>query len=276
MKKETRTIVFDENLNIEAYLLEGIVQPFPNHFHEFYVIGLMERGNRYLQCLHREYSLIRNDMILFNPEDNHGCAQLGEETLFYRGLNISQDIMLNLVEDITGERRLPRFMHNVLIDEDAKSYFQHLHTMIMNGSQEFEKEEYLYLLVAHLLQHYAKPFDTFTPECNHEIEKACEYMETNFARRITLDELIQITHLSKSTLLRAFTKHKGVTPYRYLETIRINKSRKLLEQGLQPAEVAYQTGFSDQSHFTNYFSSFTGLTPGAYRDIFNKGYSNEK
>ena len=34
MKKETRTVVYDDELRIEAYRFEGIVQPFPNHFHE--------------------------------------------------------------------------------------------------------------------------------------------------------------------------------------------------------------------------------------------------
>ena len=42
MKKETRTIVYDDALQLEAYHLEGIVQAFPNHFHEYYVIGLMD------------------------------------------------------------------------------------------------------------------------------------------------------------------------------------------------------------------------------------------
>ncbi|MEG0076488.1 AraC family transcriptional regulator [Anaerorhabdus sp.] len=268
MKKETRTIVYDEKLKIEAYLLEGIVQPFPNHFHEFYVLGLMENGHRYLNCRHLEYSLSKSDMILFNPNDNHGCAPIGDETLYYRGLNIPQDSMLDIVEDITGQRKLPVFMKNVILDEDAKSYYQPLHEMIMQGSTEFEKEEYLYLLLSHLLQNYAQPFDVITPKSNNELEKACDYIEKNYAKRISLDEICQIANLSKSSLLRAFTKIKGVTPYRYLETIRINESRKLLEKGIQPIDVAQQTGFSDQSHFTNYFSSFTGLTPGAYREIF--------
>ena len=74
--------------------------------------------------------------------------------------------------------------------------------------------------------------------------------------------------MSKSTLLRAFAKSKGVTPYSYLENIRIGKAKKLLEQGVPPIEAALQTGFSDQSHFTNYFNRFIGLAPGIYRDIF--------
>ena len=79
----------------------------------------------------------------------------------------------------------------------------------------------------------------------------------------------------RQTLLRAFTKSKGVTPYRYLENIRINEAKKLLVQGTVPADAAIQTGFSDQSHFTNYFSSFIGLAPGIYQDIFTCNHKKE-
>ena len=41
MKKEIRTVVYDEDLRLEAYRFVGIVQPFPNHFHEHYVIGFV-------------------------------------------------------------------------------------------------------------------------------------------------------------------------------------------------------------------------------------------
>ena len=37
---------------------------------------------------------------------------------------------------------------------------------------------------------------------------------------------------------------------------------------MAPVEAAMHTGFTDQSHFSNYFSSFIGLAPGAYREIF--------
>ena len=93
-------------------------------------------------------------------------------------------------------------------------------------------------------------------------------MERRYAERICLDQLCRCAGLSKSTLLRAFAKEKGVTPYRYLENIRIGRARRLLEQGVPLVEAAIQTGFSDQSHFTNCFGRLIGLTPGIYRDIF--------
>lgn len=39
MRKEIKTVVYDDELRLEAYRFEGVVQPFPNHFHEYYVMG---------------------------------------------------------------------------------------------------------------------------------------------------------------------------------------------------------------------------------------------
>lgn len=82
--------------------------------------------------------------------------------------------------------------------------------------------------------------------------------------------------LSKSTLMRKFGISKGLTPYRYLESIRINEGKKLLEKGLFPAQAAACTGFCDQSHFTNFFRSFIGLAPGAYRNMVLKGKGTQE
>ena len=101
-------------------------------------------------------------------------------------------------------------------------------------------------------------------------------MEAHFAEHISLEDICRYAGLSKSALCRAFLKEKGITPYRYLENVRVNEARRLLEQGTAPLEAAVRTGFSDQSHFTNYFSRFTGLAPGVYRDMFREKKKEEK
>lgn len=85
MKKETRTVVYDDELRIEAYRFEGIVQPFPSHFHEHYVIGFVEKGERVLSCRDREYSIEEGSIVLFNPGDSHACVQSDGGTFDYRG-----------------------------------------------------------------------------------------------------------------------------------------------------------------------------------------------
>lgn len=268
MKKEIRTVVYDDELHIEAYRFEGIVQPFPNHFHDYYVIGFVEDGERVLSCKNREYDIKKGDVLLFNPGDSHACVQSDDGTLDYRGINITKEVMLDLAEEVTGRRDLPGFSQNVIFDEEITCYLRPLHELVMKGSCEFGKEESLLLLISLLIQKYGQPFESCIPECRDEIEKACAFMEQHYAERIYLAEIARCAGLSKSALLRAFTRSKGVTPYSYLENIRIGKAKKLLEQGVPPVEVALRTGFSDQSHFTNYWSRFIGLSPGAYREMF--------
>lgn len=268
MKKGTRTVVCDDELRIEASRFEGIVQPFPNHFHEYYVIGLVEEGERVLSCKHQEYVIRKGTIVLFNPGDNHACGQRDGGAWDYRGFHIAKEVMLDLTEEITGRRALPGFSPNVVLDEEAACCLRALHTLVLKGSREFDKEETLLLLISLLIRRYGRPFERCVPECREEIERACAFMEAHYHRRICLDQICRCAGLSKSTLLRAFVRSKGVTPYSYLENIRVGKAKKLLEQGVPPVEAALRTGFSDQSHFTNYFNRFIGLTPGAYREMF--------
>ncbi len=274
MRQEIRTVCYDDDLHLEAYRFEGITQPFPNHFHDYYVIGFMETGTRCLSCKNREYTIEPGNILLFNPNDSHSCVQCDGKTLDYRGLNISKETMQALIEEITGQRILLEFSENVIKNDELNGYLHSLHQAIMDGSKEFEKEELLLLLIATLIEQYGRPFASCIPACDREIESACSFMSSHFSEHVTLDKLCRHVGLSKSTLLRAFTKSKGITPYRYLQTIRINKAKELLEQGVSPIDAAMQTGFSDQSHFSNFFSMFIGLSPAAYRRIFKENDKN--
>lgn len=270
MKKEIRTTCFDNKLGVEAYRLEGIVQPFPNHLHEYYVIGYMVSGERYLSCKNKEYILREGEMVLFNPGDNHACDQVGINPLHYLGMNISKTVMQGLIKEITNGEELPYFAPTVILDKEVAEYFRILHENVMNDSGEFENDELLFFMISILLKRYHEPFLEKEIEIDKEIEEICEFLKTHYAETITLEELCSHGGISKSSLLRAFTKAKGMTPYRYLQSVRIGAARKLLEKGNSLIDTALKTGFSDQSHFSRFFNMFIGLTPGTYRDIFQK------
>ena len=141
MKRETRTVIYDDELRIEAYRFEGIVQPFPNHFHEHYVIGFVEKGQRILSCKHKKYCIEKGNVVLFNPGDNHACVQNDGGTFDYRSFHISKNIMLELAEEVTGKRELPGFSPNVIYNEEITGYLYPLHEMLMKGAADFGKEE---------------------------------------------------------------------------------------------------------------------------------------
>lgn len=271
MKNGRRTVVYDRDLRLEAYQFEGILQPFPNHFHEHYVIGFVAQGERILFCRNCEYDISKGNIVLFHPGESHGCISKEGKFFDYRGLHIGKEVMLDWIEEITGERKLPEFRTNVICDDkDILCYLRRIHELIVNKGGRFEKEEMILLLIAMLTERYGEIFQNRMPKCRKEIDTACTFLKEHYAEQICLEQVCQEVGLSKSTLLRAFVKEKGMTPYRYLENIRVGEARKLLEQGETPIRTAMQTGFSDQSHFTNYFSRFIGLPPGLYRDILYK------
>lgn len=272
MKKEVRTAVSDRG--IESYRFEGLARPFPNHFHGHFVLGLVERGERLLSCKNARYKISLGNIVVFNPGDNHGCLQSGG-AFDYRGMNVSKKVMMDLAQKVTGGQKVPIFSKNVIFDEELSFHFRSLHKMLMGEESDFRKEETLFSVMSILFQRYGQEHGGMDFECRAEIESACNFIGKNFAKRICLEQLCRHCGLSKSTLLRAFSKCKGATPHSYLESVRIGAARELLEQGAPPIEVAARTGFSDQSHFTKCFTSFTGFAPGEYRNMFKKKTKKE-
>lgn len=269
MGLEERTVCFDRDLEVEAYRFKGVMQKFPNHFHEYYVIGYIESGKRRLSCKNNEYTIGTGDLVLFNPMENHTCEQIDQNTLDYRCINIKPEIMKKAVHEITGREYLPQFSQPVAFDSEQSSLLCELHQNIMEEQDDFKKEETFLFLIEQLLDEYTLPYsESIESYLNTEIKEVCTYIEEHYAEHITLDDLSKIAKMNKYSLLRSFTRIMGITPYRYLETVRINVAKKLLEYGTEPIEVALETGFVDQSHFSNFFKEFIGLTPKQYKNIF--------
>lgn len=269
MEQETRTVKYDPELKVEAYSFKGIMQKFPNHFHDYYVIGFIESGERCLSCKNRKYTVEPGDLLLFNPRDNHTCEQINGGTLDYRCINVPPETMSKAAFEITGKEYLPYFSPAVIFHSELASLLRELHMIIMEEEKDFRKEEIFFFLLEQLIEEFSEEgIEQSGPEENRETKIICNYLEKNYMKNITLDELSGLTGLSKYYLLRSFTKQKGISPYRYLETIRIDRAKKLLEQGVLPIEAALQTGFADQSHFSNFFKKFIGLTPKQYMNIF--------
>ncbi|MGC4378848.1 AraC family transcriptional regulator [Fictibacillus sp. Mic-4] len=271
MLNEIRTCRLDPDLNIEAYRFKGIMQKFPAHFHDYYVIGFIEKGQRKLICRGGEYMINPGDLLLFNPYDPHSCEQIDGKTLDYRCINVRPEVMKKAMIEINGNEDLPYFKQNVLFKSELSSTLRELHLKILQHESEFIKEELFLSLLEKLIQsHTDLAILPLVSETSREIKNVCDYLERNYAKAITLNDLSALTGWSKYHLLRSFAKQKGISPYGYLETIRVNHAKQLLEQGMKPIEVAFLTGFSDQSHLTKFFKSLVGLTPKQYMKSFEK------
>ena len=267
MSYEKRLIYIDSKLEIEAYWFCGIMQKFPNHFHEYYVIGYVEAGQRYLECKNKNYIINTGDVVVINPFDSHACSQVRDESLDWRCINIKKETMKKIYKKIYGKEYLPVFSETVISNEKILDLLKKLHSMIVSGNKDDEaKEEKIHEIIQNLSKNYVADVMEKT-DTKDEIDRLCCYMKENFIKKISLDEMSSVAGLNKFTLLRNFNKICGLTPYQYLETIRVEKAKLYLEAGSALSEVALNTGFSDQSHFTKFFKSFIGVTPKQYQKL---------
>ena len=77
--------------------------------------------------------------------------------------------------------------------------------------------------------------------------------------------------LPTRTFTRRFRVATGYTPIDYVQTLRIEEAKQLLETGTEPVEaVAFDVGYEDANSFRRLFKRTVGITPARYRQRFSR------
>lgn len=109
------------------------------------------------------------------------------------------------------------------------------------------------------------PLQSVAPE---NLSAASQYLrerlQTNLQAPPSLGDLAQECSMRKETLIRTFKQDTGLTPASYLNILRVDYARQRLRAGDEIADVGYQSGFADQSHFHRTFVRYTAATPRQY------------
>lgn len=121
------------------------------------------------------------------------------------------------------------------------------------------------------------PYDCFLGPKNHGdplIVKAQEWIEQHQTKLIDYKWLAREFRMSRRSLERRFKKAVGMTPLGYLQKLRVEHAKRLLEEGTWTFnEITYQVGYEDISFFRKIFIRLTGLRPKEYQQRFT-GYAD--
>ncbi len=94
-----------------------------------------------------------------------------------------------------------------------------------------------------------------------------EFVEANLCEDLSLNALAEVAQMSPSQFMRAFKATVGQSPHSWLLKRRLDRAKILLARTKQSiAQVAFDCGFSSQSHMTTVFSKHLGTTPKKYRN----------
>jgi transcriptional regulator GlxA family with amidase domain len=103
------------------------------------------------------------------------------------------------------------------------------------------------------------------------ILKAQEFIENNFAAKITVDELADTFGIGRRTFERRFKKATTNTVVEYIQRVKIEAAKKQLEAGRKNVnEVMYDVGYTDVKAFRDVFKKVAGMSPVDYRNKYNK------
>lgn len=241
---------------VELVTLEGVVQPFPLHFHGFWTVGEIVRGHRRTVCRGEERVLGPGDLVLFGPGEVHGCQPVGEEPLIYRSVVVPDELF--------AAAHVVRFSRAFVRDSELAEAVERVYALAADPAADLlEQEEALAALVGRAAAHCgAAAAGESAPEA---VARAKALLDECLASGVSLEDLAREAGLSRCHLVRVFSAQTGLTPHRYLQASRANRARELLAQGVGPAEAAARAGFADQAHMTRVFKSLFGLTPARYR-----------
>jgi AraC-like DNA-binding protein/ligand-binding sensor protein len=98
------------------------------------------------------------------------------------------------------------------------------------------------------------------------LRKAERYIRENYTRKISLQEIANISGLSAPYFSTIFREEMGENLSAYLNRLRVEKAGHLLtETDMSLSDISGSCGFEDQSWFSKIFKSYTGMSPGRYR-----------
>lgn len=106
------------------------------------------------------------------------------------------------------------------------------------------------------------PFDDFyNNKEQNRLKIVYAFIENNFQRNITIDEMGQLTHLSKAAFCRYFKKMTRLTFTEFLNQFRIEQAKRFLKEDKNVTETCYECGFESLSYFNRIFKKVVGQNP---------------
>ena len=107
------------------------------------------------------------------------------------------------------------------------------------------------------------------------VVRSCEqWLGEHYRETGTIKQVVERANIPERTLKRRFKAATGSTLIEYLQNLRIEEAKRLLESGQQPVdEISVDVSYEDPSFFRRLFKRRTGLTPSQYRRMFQPVFS---
>ncbi|RCW68549.1 helix-turn-helix transcriptional regulator [Pseudorhodoferax soli] len=214
-----------------------------------------------------------------------GAIHAGQACVLPRHTEIDTGIINGVVELAVGaqfpEALLSRYLQDdargfdLLLSSDERdvgllSIFTSIKNEIVGGciSGAMFADGLSLALIAHVKARYAVRGEGLSSRgrlTQKHLARINEYVDCNLSLDISVACIAELVNMSPSHFSRVFKATTGMSPYRYLQDLRVRRSIELMKGPMSLAQIAMNVGLGSQSHFSDVFRRMTGVSPGKHR-----------
>lgn len=237
---------------------------YPPHLHEEHSIALVLQGAEITTCRGKSHTALPGSLLLIDEEEVHASRSVSVE---YRAIKIRSKTLDEIARELFRQSPGRPWFPNLIV-KDALLFrlLLTVHLKLEQNDSALEQASELISAIGLLLtrQHTDQIILPTLGKEPRYVKLVREYLKANYAKNVSLADLTSMTNLSPFYLLRVFRNQVGCPPHEYQTQVRIAHARKLIREGKPISDVALETGFFDQSHFSRKFKRIVGVPPGQY------------
>jgi AraC-like DNA-binding protein len=238
---------------------------FQPHFHDHYVIMIVDHGVNDGVCEKRKYQVTSSDILFINPGEIHTGNSYQGKHLQYSAFYIDVEFFTkHLLAD--GSCPPPVFTKLLETNTELVNRIKELIQCTRQERSQLEIEEKKVIVFRELLGNtQTHKQEIISNVSKATVQKVKNFIKEQYAEQFSLASLTDYVGLSPFHLVRSFKQAVGITPFQFLRNYRVEKSKQQLLKKKSISEVAIEVGFYDQSHFHKHFKLITGLTPREFQ-----------
>ncbi len=257
----------------------------PMHWHGEFEMNYVLQGQAEFICGDERFISEQGDIIIIPPNMLHSISPCADVSQFYDTIVFSADMLGAKDNDRSSAECIRPLINgsagiNVRITR-SHDYYGELATTAENifSCAKGNSPQLDMLLKSELLRFFwllENSGDIYPAQKNGNsrselIRPAVEYINENFRENITVEQLAETVHLSKSYFMNRFKAAVGTGAAEYINQVRIkNACVSLTETDMTSAQTAFECGFRNLSNFNRQFKKFVGCTPNEYRRMNKK------
>lgn len=254
----------------------------PLHWHKEFEVNYIRNGQGEFICGDDRFCFEKGDIIVVQPDMLHAVRPGSDEVTLYDTLVFSAEMFVGAGGDRSAlEFFIPLAEGLMLVDTgitQSHERYSELVACVREIFKSAKKNTPLndIVLKSELLRFFAilaesgsvHPAARGASAKSELIRPALSYINEHFRESITIEQLAEASHLSKSYFMSCFKNAAGVGAIEYINQIRVKAvCERLRAGGGNISEIAFECGFANLANFNRQFKRQVGASPKEYRSM---------